>query len=131
MRPFGLAFIAIITAATAAIASERVERFERSLQMLAPDERLEQLCDYTAMKRIRKDTAKFRPDRAIANATAEPHIRNDTIVAKGGAFRSHRKWYALSFTCTATPDRMTVLTFHYKIGPEIPQTKWASDGLWR
>ncbi len=128
MRAFGLAIGAATLVATQALAAEN--RFERALQMLAPAERLEQLCDYTAMKRIRKETGKFRPDRAVANATAEPRIRDNTIVAKGGAFRSHRKWYALSFTCTVTPDRTAVVAFHYTIGPEIPAAKWASDGLW-
>ena len=66
MRPSGLAIVAATVTATAAIASERVERFERSLQMLAPEERLEQLCDYTAMTRIRAEKKEFRPDRAVA-----------------------------------------------------------------
>jgi len=129
MRAFGWAIGAAMLVAAQALAAEN--RFERALQMLAPAERLEQLCDYTAMAQIRKQTGNFRPDRAVANATAEPLIRDDTIVAKGGAFRSHGKWYALSFACTATPDRMAVVTFRYTIGPEIPETKWASDGLWQ
>ncbi|MGH6728401.1 MAG: DUF930 domain-containing protein [Pseudolabrys sp.] len=129
MRAFGLAIgLGLLVAAQASAAENR---FEHALQMLAPDERLEQLCDYTAMKRIRKETGKFRPDRAVANATAEPRIHDHTIVAKGGAFRSRGKWYALSFSCATTPDRMTVVTFHFNIGPEIPPAKWASDGLWR
>ena len=129
MQAFGLAIGAAMLVAAQGAAAET--KFERALQMLAPSERLEQLCDYTAMVRIRKGTGNFRPDRAIANATAEPRIRDNTIVAKGGAFRSRGKWYALSFACTAAPDRMTVVSFHYTIGPEIPETKWASDGLWQ
>jgi len=129
MRAFGLAIGAATLVAVQTAAAE--SRIEHALQMLAPAERLEQLCDYTAMLRIRKGSGHFRPDRAIANATAEPRIRHDTIVAKGGAFRSRGKWYALSFACTATPDHMAVVSFHYTIGPEIPETKWASDGLWQ
>jgi Domain of Unknown Function (DUF930) len=129
MRAFGLAIGAAALVAAQAAAAE--SRFERALQTLAPAERLEQLCDYTAMIRIRKATGKFRPDRAVANAMSEPRIHDNTIVAKGGAFRSHGKWYALSFVCTATPDHMAVVSFHYTIGPEIPAAKWASDGLWR
>jgi hypothetical protein len=98
--------------------------------MLAPEERLEQLCDYTAMARIRKEIKDFKPDRALVSATAEPRIRADTIEVKGGAFRSRGKWYALSFTCTATPDHMEVVAFRYTIGPEIPEANWAADGLW-
>jgi len=129
MRAFGWAigaFMLITAQATAA-----GNRLDRSLQMLAPEERLEQLCDYTAMARIRKETGSFRPDRAVASATTEPRIREHTIEAEGGAFRSRGKWYALSFTCTATPDHMEVVAFRYTIGPVIPEAKWASDRLWQ
>ncbi|HLA19980.1 MAG TPA: DUF930 domain-containing protein [Pseudolabrys sp.] len=129
MRVLGLAIgISAIVVAQAAGADER---FARSLQMLAPAERLEQLCGYTAMTRIRQDDKSFRPDRTVANAMTEPRVQNDTIVVKGGAFRSRGKWFALTYNCTATPDRMAVVAFGYTIGPEIPETKWAGFGLWQ
>ncbi|HVZ52660.1 MAG TPA: DUF930 domain-containing protein [Pseudolabrys sp.] len=106
------------------------ERFERSLKLLDPGERLAQLCDYTAMVAIRNDARHFRPDRALAAARAEPLMKQDSIVAKGGAFRSRRKWYELSYSCTATPDHMKVISFKYTIGKEIPETQWAGFGLW-
>lgn len=105
-------------------------RFFKSLQKLAPTERLEQLCDYTALKKIRNDSRKFRPERAVAGAGAEVKMTNDTIEATSGAFRSRGKWYALSYTCTAAPDHLQVVSFHYKIGDEIPESKWAGLGLW-
>ncbi|HEY1310465.1 MAG TPA: DUF930 domain-containing protein [Pseudolabrys sp.] len=129
MRAFGLAIGVLTLAAIEAVAAEN--RLDRSLQMLAPAERLEQLCDFTAMARIRKESSAFRPDRAVANATAEPVIVNDTIEARGAAFRSGGKWYALAFACTASPDHMTVVTFNYTIGAEIPEAKWVSDNLWQ
>jgi hypothetical protein len=129
MRAFGLAIGAAVLVATQTMAAEN--RLDRSLQMLAPPERLEQICDFTAMTRIRKDSSEYRPDRAVANATADPQNRDDTIVAKGGAFRSRGKWYALSYVCKGAPDHMSVLTFHYTIGAEIPEAKWASDNLWQ
>jgi hypothetical protein len=129
MRVLGLAIgLGAIVVAQAAGADER---FARSLQMLAPAERLEQLCGYTAMTRIRQDDKSFRPDRTVANAMSEPREQNDTIEVKGGAFRSRGKWFSLSYSCTATPDRMAVVAFDYTIGPEIPETKWASFGLWQ
>lgn len=129
MRAFGLAIGVLMLAAVQAIAADN--RLDRSLQMLAPAERLEQLCDFTAMARIRKDSDEFRPDRAVANATAEPFVNDDTIEAKGAAFRSRGKWYALTFACKASPDHMTVVTFDYTVGAEIPEAKWASDNLWQ
>jgi hypothetical protein len=105
-------------------------KFEKSLMMLDPAERLEQLCDYTAMARIRSDDKNYLPDRAVANASGEAQVVRDTLDTQGGAFRSRGKWYALSFTCQASPDHMSVVSFKYTIGPEIPETKWAAFGLW-
>jgi hypothetical protein len=128
MRAFGLAIVATTIAATSVAADER---FDRSLEMLAPAERLEQLCDYTAMTRIRTEKKEFRPDRAVANAMAEPRANGDTLEVTGGAFRSKKKWYALTYRCTATPDHLKIVTFNYAVGEEIPEAKWASFGLWQ
>lgn len=128
MRAFGLAVAAVTVAVATAVAAEG--RFERSLKMLAPAERLEQLCDYTAMTRIREQGKDYRPDRAVANAMAEPVVSGDTLEVSGGAFRSRKKWYALSYRCTATPDHLTIVTFRFTVGEEIPESKWASFGLW-
>lgn len=104
--------------------------FERSLRRLSPGERIVQLCDYTAMQRIRTDHRQYRPDRAVADARSRVYINKNTVEAKGGAFRSRHKWYALSYTCTASPDNMQVRSFKYKVGAEIPQSKWAIYSLW-
>lgn len=129
MRVPALAIVAATLLSAQAAAGDA--RFERSLKLLDPTERLTQLCDYTAMSYIRKDARHFRPDRALAGARAEPQLQHDTVEAKGGAFRSHGKWYELSYTCTGTPDHMQVTSFRYSIGAEIPETKWASFGLWQ
>jgi hypothetical protein len=129
MRAFGLAIGATIVIVAQAAAED--VRFEKSLKLLDPSERLEQLCDYTAMTQIRKDSTQFRPDRAVANAMAEPKVAGDTLKTTGGAFRSRKKWYALSFSCTATSDHMSVVSFQYTIGPEIPETQWAGFGLYQ
>jgi len=131
MRALELAFAGTVVLAASAMAAERPERFERSLQMLAPEERLEQLCDYTAMTRIRSENKEFKPDRAVANAMTEPVSSGDTLNVTGGAFRSKKKWYALTYRCAATPDRSKIVTFSYTIGDEIPEAKWASFGLWQ
>jgi len=106
-------------------------RFERSLEMLAPAERLEQLCDFTAMTRIRSERKEFRPDRAVANAMAESLAKGDTLEVSGGAFRSKKKWYAMTYRCSATPDHLKIVAFKFTIGEEIPESKWASFGLWQ
>jgi uncharacterized protein DUF930 len=129
MRVVGLAFGAAIVVSAPAAADDA--RFEKSLQKLDPATRLEQICDYTAMAQIRKDDKNFRPDRALANAMADVDVSNDTIKATAGAFRSQGKWYKLTYSCTASPDHLKVVSFRYTIGPEIPETQWAAYGLWR
>ncbi|MBX6327239.1 MAG: DUF930 domain-containing protein [Pseudolabrys sp.] len=108
----------------------RAERIEDSLRNLGPKERMVQLCDLVAMRRIRKERPEFRPDRAVADAVVPTVVDANRVTAAGGAFRSDRKWYALSYTCTVAPEDMKVLSFSYRIGAEIPQKKWAGYGLW-
>jgi len=124
----GLVLAVLIVTAVTAYAGNT--RFERSLRALAPSARLEQICDYTAMTKIRS-AGEHRPDRAVGYAIAEGKVTDNTLVADGAAFRSRKKWYRLSYTCKTTPDRMKVLSFDYKIGPEIPEEKWSAYGLWR
>lgn len=128
MRAFGLVALASLGAAHAA-ADDRA--ISRTLKLLEPTERLEQLCDYTAMQYIRKSLRAFRPDRALAGALSEPKIKRDTIEAKGGAFRSRKHWYAMSYACTADPEYLNVLSFRLNVGEEIPESKWAGYGLWQ
>lgn len=128
MRRLALA-IAVFLVTTVSVTAQ--SRFQRSLLRLTPTERLVQICDYAAMQRIHKDHRQYRPDRAVADAMTQTRIEKNTITAKGAAFRSHGKWYAISYTCTATHDNMQVRSFKYKIGSEIPESKWASYGLWQ
>ncbi|HWK93940.1 MAG TPA: DUF930 domain-containing protein [Pseudolabrys sp.] len=122
------AFLISLAAPNAAIAEAKLER---TLKLLMPTDRMAQLCDATAMSRIRKDMGKFRPDRAVANATIDIVIAGNSLEAKGAAFRSHGKWYALTYSCLTNDDHLKVLSFDYKIGEEIPQEKWAGYGLWQ
>ena len=120
-----------LVAAGAAHAATSDAKVTRTLKLLEPTERLEQLCDYTAMQYIRKNLRTYRPDRALAGAISEPAIKQHTIEAKGGAFRSRKHWYEMSYTCTADPEHLNVLSFSLKVGEEIPESKWAGYGLWQ
>jgi len=135
MRMLALAIgtaIAIAAATlTAAQAAGLSASLQRVLKLLEPVDRLEQICDYTAMVQIRKDGRHFHPDRAVASAMKKPKIGPNTIDAKGGAFRSKGHWYAMSYSCVATPDHMQVTSFRLKIGREIPEGEWAKLGLWQ
>jgi hypothetical protein len=37
----------------------------------------------------------------------------------------------MSYTCKTNDDHLSVLSFTYKTGAEIPQEKWAAYGLWQ
>ncbi|KQY99810.1 hypothetical protein ASD45_02605 [Pseudolabrys sp. Root1462] len=130
MRNRELTAVILLSLAVVGTASAET-RFERTLKMLMPTDRMAQLCDYTAMTRIRKDERQYRPDRAVANAQVDVKISGNTVEAKGGAFRSRGKWYAMSYTCKTNDDHLSVLSFTYKTGAEIPQEKWAAYGLWQ
>jgi hypothetical protein len=105
-------------------------RLIAGLKRLDPQTRLEQVCDLEAMTRIRKETQHL-PDRAKSNVNSEPKHRGHVLTAKGGAFRSKGKWYALSFVCEGSPDHMKAVAMKYQIGKMIPESKWREYGLWR
>ncbi len=129
MKYVPLALFAAAAVVTPSFAMD--PRFAASLKKLDPQTRLEQVCDLEAMSRIAKDGRSFRPDRAKTDVISHPQHVGDTVKGAGGAFRSKGRWYSFSFVCKGTPDRMSVLSFSYKIGELISESKWASYGLWR
>lgn len=124
--------IAAIAVSPALGKDRRQKQLEHALKQLDPATRLEQVCDAEAMKRIGKEHKKaYRPDRSVLSALGEPKVAGNTISGEGGAFRSRKKWYRYSFSCTTTEDRLSVTEFKYKIGDEIPATQWSRHGLYQ
>ncbi len=123
--------LAVLAASPAGASDRRQKQLEFQLKRLDPQTRFEQLCDIEAMKRIAKENREFQIDRSVISAIEEPRVKGDTITGKGAAFRSKGKWYRYAFTCKATPDRMQVLSFDYKLGDEIPETQWSKHGLYQ
>lgn len=101
----------------------------QELERLDPQTRLEQRCDLEAMERIHKDPARLVPDELVAYAFGDPKIKGDKIRSEGAAFRSKGEWYHLSYTCSTSPDHMTILTFQYAIGQVVPHSEWAHHYL--
>ncbi len=127
-------FVALVLAGGSAPASaqdKNQKRLENMLKRLDPATRLEQVCDAAAMQHISRDNRQFRVDRSVVSALAEPRTKGDTLSGQGAAFRSKGKWYQYSFTCHATPDRLRVLSFEYKLGAEIPEAQWSQHGLYQ
>jgi Domain of Unknown Function (DUF930) len=106
-------------------------RIEAMLKRIEPADRLEQVCDYAAAKRIGRDKNPYHPDRAVIDSISPFEVEGDTIKGNGGAFRSRGEWYQFSFTCKTTPDRLKILSFDYHVGEKIPEDKWNDYGLWR
>ncbi len=52
------------------------------------------------------------------------------LVAKEGAVRAGKHWYALSFTCQLSPDFMKAQSFTFQLGAEIPKEQWEKLELW-
>lgn len=121
MKIMGAFLLAIaVSAPASAMDNSAAEQLEK----LDPQTRLEQRCDLEAMERIHKDPVKMVPDELVAYAFAEPKISGDKIRSAGAAFRSKGEWYHLSYTCSTSPDHMTVLTFQYAIGQLVPHNEW-------
>jgi hypothetical protein len=128
---FALGLTISCTVSAAMIAAAGAESAGTAmLRGLDPATRFQQACGIEAMKRIRQEAASYRPERAVTDAVSEAKVKGDTMQGDGGAFRSGGKWYQFSFTCKASPDRMSVVFFSYKIGAAIPEGKWESYGLW-
>jgi hypothetical protein len=119
----------LLLIATPACAADA--RFIASLARLDPRTRLEQICDYEAMRRIGDAANAFHPDRAKSDVVSPPRHHGDTLVADGAAFRSGGHWYQVAFTCKASPDRTRGLSFSSTIGALIPEAKWPGYGLWK
>ena len=124
---FGLA----VLAAPAAAQDKLQKQLEHILKRLDFSTRLEQGCDAAAMAHIARDHREFRIDRSVVSALEEPRAKGNTLSGKGAAFRSKGKWYRFAFTSELSPDRMRVVSFHYNLGDEIPETQWSQYGLYQ
>jgi hypothetical protein len=129
MKLCGMTLAIVCLMTTSSLALER--RFEASLRRLDPTTRLEQICSLETMARIKRDGKQFRPDRAVIDAVSAPKISGHSVQGTGGAFRSRGSWYQFEFTCKTTDDHMKVLSFEYRIGSPIPESRWSELGLWR
>jgi hypothetical protein len=105
-------------------------RLRSQLEKLTPEERLEQRCDMEAMDQIGDGKGGFRPDKVIAYAFGDPKLDGTTIKTRGAVFRSKGEWYRLSYKCEASPDRLEVNAFKYKVGDVVPHEDWAAHYLY-
>ncbi|GLS23689.1 hypothetical protein GCM10007874_67100 [Labrys miyagiensis] len=125
-----IALLAIAVSPVLARQTNRQSKTEAGLAKLAPSDRFQQVCDIELMERLRRAGQPYnKPDSVIAYALGDPAISGDVLKGDGGAFRSGGMWYQYSFTCSATPDRMKVITLDYKVGQAVPRGEWDAHGL--
>ncbi|WP_343313302.1 DUF930 domain-containing protein [Brucella sp. BE17] len=102
---------------------------QAQLEKLDPETRLEQRCDVEAMERIAREHSNYDVDKALAYAFSDTVVKKNVLRADGAAFRSREHWYQLSYICKTDDAHIKVLSFEYKIGPEVPQSQWSKHYL--
>lgn len=107
---------------------ENIQMKETLPKMARPD-RITQLCNIEGMEQLRLLKPEGEADSVAPSAFAETIIKGYDLEAPGGAYRSHRKWYAVRFTCTVSPDFASVRAFRFEPGVEIPESEWESHDL--
>ncbi len=100
----------------------------KSLGTLALDARFEQICDVEAMEQIARAKREFKPERAVAYATADAKVVGNLMIAEGAAFLSAGHWYRLSFRCETTPDHSKVVSFDFATGGPVLEGRGLGDG---
>jgi hypothetical protein len=101
----------------------------RTLPTLASADRLMQLCNIEALEQIRRAAPQYEPDTMVSYAMADPVSAGLAFTAPGGAFRSRRQWYAVSFACVASPALDGVTSFSFRLGAAIPADQWEAHSL--
>lgn len=112
-----------------ALDSPRSRGLRRELARLADEDRLAQLCDLEAMEQIHAWRPEFQPDRLVDYASGDTALEDAVFTARGGAFRSQRRWYEVSYRCELDPPLRKVVGFAFHVGAAIPREDWASYNL--
>ncbi len=108
-----------------------MERIRKTMGTLADSERIVQLCNIEGLEQIRRAAPSYAPDTLV------PYAMADTVAAglhasqpPGGAFRSRRKWYKISFQLHR---RRRLFGRHrssqFKLGDPIPEDRWEDHNL--
>lgn len=112
-----------------ALGNPRSRGLRRELERLGDEDRLAQLCDLEAMEQIHAWRADFQPDRLVDYASDDTKMEGAVFTARGGAFRSQRQWYEVSYRCELDPSLRKVVGFAFHVGAAIPREEWASYNL--
>ncbi len=115
--------------AASLLAEPASAKLRQAMTTLADPERVVQLCDIEAMEQVRRVRPDYDPDMVVPYAMEDTAVQGGALVATGGAFRSRREWYAISFRCTPTRDFEHVEAFEFTLGEAIPHELWDAHYL--
>ena len=107
----------------------KMAKIRQTLGTFADSERIVQLCNIEGLEQIKRAEPKYDADTLVSYAMADTTTTGMTLSATGGAFRSRRKWYGISFKCTVAPGYEGVTAFEFKLGDPIPQDEWEDHNL--
>lgn len=106
-----------------------MERIRRTMETIAPSERLVQLCNIEGIEQLKRGAPDYAPDTIVSYAMSDPLVAGMTLSAPGAAFRSRRRWYGVAFKCTVAADLGSVTAFEFKVGKPIPESEWEEHNL--
>lgn len=104
---------------------------EQSLEKLPDEERARQACILFGIDKIRRDKRVAKADRVKTSIFSQASFENNVVATKGGAVRSDKHWYHLSFVCHVDADLKHASDFKFEIGGLIPEADWEDLGLWK
>ena len=111
MKISGAVLLAVVAATPAAAVDKKATKFAEGLKKLDLETRLEQICDYEAMRRSAATEKNSVLIASQSNAVSELKHEGSMLIANGAAFRSKGQWYQFSFTCKGAPDDLSVVSF--------------------
>lgn len=111
------------------LATAEMAQVRSALPTLDRSERMVQLCNIEALEQIRRAAPEHEPDTLVSYAFGDNVMAGLTLTAIGGAFRSRRQWYRVSFECTVAPGFDGVTSFIFKLGDAIPAREWEAHNL--
>jgi hypothetical protein len=104
-------------------------RIRKTMDTIAPSERLVQLCNIEGIEQIKRGAPDYAPDTIVPYAMSDTLTAGLTLSAPGAAFRSRRRWYGVSFSCTVAADLASVTAFKFTLGKPIPESDWEAHDL--
>jgi hypothetical protein len=106
-----------------------MERIRKTMDTIAPSERLVQLCNIEGIEQLKRGAPDYAPDTIVSYAMSDQIVAGTTLSAPGAAFRSRRRWYGVAFKCTVAADLGSVTAFEFKLGKPIPENEWEEHNL--